>query len=304
MEKKLNFNIKEFIDSVDVKKNEEDGDCEYEVSGHAKFLYRKYPAYMGCDENKPIEKNGIELTADILTSIKAPINEILRRQKKNTLGRRVKGSEIKQVLLSGGIVTGSSDIERILGEIPEELLIHIKMFAYVYYWCGNMMPVISNWCPGRWGSDTWKAKINKIIECFDCQSVAEINKSKAKIESSKKRVGQKGFWLGWIKLVYESSEIEVFVNDNFLQDMVFKCDERTMTKGMLKDDSNLVRFSAIEKGEKEIADVQDWFDNATDLIIRRSYRIVYEIKEEFSLEDNKNIEMIKRHIQEDIGKVK
>ena len=175
--------VNEFINKVDIT-DSDNVTCEFEVRKKAMDFYKKYPFYEEDDwkiikfqnsvdkynklkNNKDIEaykeksksgykgahllvnkSKGIALTADILTSITVPYKKIT-----NVEPSLKGGKEIKDGILKGDL------------EIPHDLEPYFKAFAIVYYWCGNMMPVVKSFIPGSDGADNWLWKMNIIINC-------------------------------------------------------------------------------------------------------------------------------------------
>lgn len=175
--------VTDFINKVDIT-DSDNVNCEFEVRKKAMDFYKKYPYYEKDDweiikfqnsvdkynklkNNKEIEtykeksksgykgahllvnkSKGIALTADILTSITVPYKKIT-----NVEPSLKGGKEMKDGILKGDL------------EIPHDLKPYFKAFAIVYYWCGNMMPVVESFPPGSDGADNWLWKMNIIINC-------------------------------------------------------------------------------------------------------------------------------------------
>lgn len=153
-----------------VTKSEEEK-CEFEVTSKAMEYYRNYPCYDKNSKWKPIvfqnsinvyyssdeeerreyenksasgykgahllvnEESGIALTADILTSIYHPFTSLVFEY--NSLD----GEGLSNLFKNMDIENYSKNIVAIYP--------YMKAFAKVYYWCGNMMPVICNWRGGE-----------------------------------------------------------------------------------------------------------------------------------------------------------
>ncbi len=178
--------VNEFINKVDIK-DSDNINCEFEVRKKAMDFYKKYPFYeeddweiikfqnsvnqyntlMDAQKYNEIEaykeksksgykgahllvnkSKGIALTGDILTSITVPYKKIT-----NVEPSLKGGKEIKDWILEDDL------------EIPHDLEPYFKAFAIVYYWCGNMMPVVESFPPGSHGADNWLWKMNIIINC-------------------------------------------------------------------------------------------------------------------------------------------
>ena len=107
------------------------------------------------------EERELALTADILMSIQSPINKILKKYGScDKCYTREKGAVIKKEILEDhNRFTGISDLKPDLKPyLKPDLKPYLKAFAYVYYWCGNMMPTICNYK----GTDECIEKIKKI----------------------------------------------------------------------------------------------------------------------------------------------
>ncbi len=72
----------------------------------------------------------------------------------------------------------------------------LKAFAIVYYWCGNMMPVVESFIPGSYGADNWLWKMNIIINCH--------------------KGGPHQNWRNWIKENWEN--LNKFITDYYFED--------------------------------------------------------------------------------------
>lgn len=206
--------VTNFINKVDT--DSDNVNCEFEVCKKAMDFYKKYP-YYGKDyweiikfqnsvneynklkNNKEIEaykeksksgykgahllvnkSKGIALTADILTSIKLPCERIA------SVETSLKGGkEIKDGILKGDL------------EIPHNLKPYFKSFAIVYYWCGNMMPTVGNFRPGRYGGDNWLLKMDTIMDCL--------------------KAGPHQNWRDWIKENW-GEDLNKFITDYYFED--------------------------------------------------------------------------------------
>lgn len=284
----LNQWVENFIQDVDIKCPNDS--CEREVCKNAMDFYKKYPYYKG-DEWEVIKfqnslnayyqsnddereeykekkskygykgahllKGKITLTADILTSIKSPINKILKKY--GSCDKRYikeKGVVIKEEILSNhNRFTGISDLKS-----------YLKAFAYVYYWCGNMMPTICNY---KGNNDECINKIKKIKVAFgnnykkgeqytDFISRNQNNQNNQNLLSME-------VWSDWARDFWYEKEKSIndwwlkFVNDNYFEDYL--------------DDKNEIRSDIKLFYEYKDCDKKDWFLNNTKLIIQRSYRI-------------------------------
>ena len=301
--------------------------CECEVSNQAMNLYLTYPMYKGWKKIKPLKKTGcllespeeiqlakpeenqldkpkLTLSADVLTSIREPVKTILESKKidKNVIAslsaRNCKGWEIKETLLCKNNIINVKDI--FVKEIP--LLSSMQQFAYVYYWCGNMMPVISTWSPGSGVLDTWKIKIDFILEQLNTKSTqCSYTYLTEMFNGMRNRTGKKEIWEEWI-LFYKNEikkprdNVDKFIRDNYLQDMVEFKEEKNIYETI-----DMNPFPTKNEDDKDNAEWHEslikWFNLNTDLIIKRSYRIAFGITGEFDETDLKNIERIKEFVE-------
>ena len=292
----INQCAENFIQDVDITKCPNTS-CEYEVCKNAMNFYKNYPYYKG-DEwevikfqdtlnayywsndderekykwekstggykgahllvkkpKKDHKKREPALTADILTSIQSPINIILKKCGScDKCYTREKGAVIKKEILEDhNRFTGISDLKPYLKP-------YLKAFAYVYYWCGNMMPTICNYK----GTDEC---IAKIILIKDGPEQKQVKNYKDFISGQIKDMRQltMGIWSEWARDFWDEKEKSTsdwwlkFVNDNYFEDYL--------------DDNNKIRSDIKLFYEYKDSDEKEWFLNNTKLIIKRSYRI-------------------------------
>ena len=265
--------VNEFINKVDIT-DSDNVNCEFEVRKKAMDFYKKYPFYEEDDwkiikfqnsvdkynklkNNKDIEaykeksksgykgahllvnkSKGIALTADILTSITVPYKKIT-----NVEPSLKGGKEIKDGILKGDL------------EIPHDLEPYFKAFAIVYYWCGNMMPVVESFPPGSDGADNWLWKMNIIINCH--------------------KGGSHQNWRDWIKESW-GEDLNKFITDYYFEDCFDK--DSLIIKNIvpsLKKDY-VVSLSChylhlLQENEHKLA--KEFLINHVKVIIQRSYRI-------------------------------
>ena len=268
--------VNEFINKVDIT-DSDNVNCEFEVRKKAMDFYKKYPYYEKDDweiikfqssvnhyNNLKNFKNydeieaykekseseykgahllvnkskGIALTADILTSIRLPYERIAKVE---TCLRG--GKEIKDGILKDDI------------EIPHDLQPYFKAFAIVYYWCGNMMPVVESFIPGSDGADNWLWKMNIIINCH--------------------KGGSHQNWRDWIKESW-GEDLNKFITDYYFEDCFDK--DSLIIKNIvpsLKKDY-VVSLSChylhlLQENEHKLA--KEFLINHVKVIIQRSYRI-------------------------------
>lgn len=306
----------EFIKNVNIERGDKDDDCEYEVTKQAMELYLKYPCYKNwkpflygstlsnfiryarlnkheCRGDKGYvgayllknEEGDKALTADIITSIKSPINQILPEGAK--LSSSIINEKIRENILKEKESISFEDLSQKPESIIEgEIVPYIIAFAKVYYWCGNMMPIIANW-NGK--GDAWYNKIDHMIN-NDCENENEYDNY---MESGKKHPPIK-LYKSWITKYYKN-DIETFVNENFLTDFCKKQSEKIVVRS----------FTKLSEFKQDPDNVKKWFLNNTKLIIQRSYRIFYNFSGDWNdpveNEHNENLQEIMRYVFEEAG---
>lgn len=297
---KNEFDVGKFIKEVSVRKVDGEEKYEFEVTDMATNMYLKYPCYknweiMQGNDCKLLRQrdNYFELTADVLTSIQSPVETLLGKEKVSEKGINT-GSVLREAILANEI------------EIDHEIKPYIQLFAYTYYWIGNMMPVVCNFNGGAKGADTWKYKIDKILQYFDLDDDDEtLGQSEERINSfikNKKFDHSMAYtkrWPGWLRLCWGKDKKDEFLKQNFLLDMI----ENGKTKAIVNSYPQVVRLSAINGDELRKNNYQlakEWFLNNTKLIIQRSYYIDMEI-EVATEEDKKNIQCIFGYLFEKFG---
>ncbi|MFT4444496.1 hypothetical protein [Parvimonas sp. G1967] len=272
-------------------------------------IYKNYPLYVGWEVfqfeysifkyyNK--FKNGKSkgaylltndkeaLTADILTSIRRPFNHILKNKK---LDINIKDLDD---------LNSGSKISKYLQELDinnykeaAQLLSYLKAFAIVYYWCGNMMPIVCNW---NGNGDECVHKISVMLEAFDENKYysdflnGEING----------RVYPKKLYRSWISQKFKDNEKnnkvekvkKEFFCGNYLND--YFNDE-------WKIRDNICHFNYKKDFEEKVA--VNWLIINTKLIVQRSYRILFDFKENWdkSPTDEKNVVSLIEYIYKQAG---
>lgn len=291
--------VNEFINKVDIT-DSDNVNCEFEVRKKAMDFYKKYPYYEKDDweiikfqssvnhyNNLKNFKNydeieaykekseseykgahllvnkskGIALTADILTSIRLPYERIAKVE---TCLRG--GKEIKDGILKDDI------------EIPHDLQPYFKAFAIVYYWCGNMMPVVESFPPGSDGADNWLWKMNIIINCH--------------------KGGSHQNWRDWIKESW-GEDLNKFITDYYFEDCFDK--DSLIIKNIvpsLKKDY-VVSLSChylhlLQENEHKLA--KEFLINHVKVIIQRSYRIENEFHGDWKKEEEDEVKEIFKEI--------
>mgnify|MGYP000944665808 CR=1 FL=1 len=286
--------VNEFINKVDIT-DSDNVNCEFEVRKKAMDFYKKYPFYEKDDweiikfqnsvnhyNDLKKDKNydeieaykeksksgykgahllvnkskGIALTADILTSITVQYKRIAKVE---TCLRG--GKEIKDGILKDDI------------EIPHDLKPYFKAFAIVYYWCGNMMPVVKSFLPGRDGADNWLWKMKTIIDCHT--------------------PGANQNWRDWIKENW-GEDLNKFITDYYFEDCFDK--DSLIIKNIISY-SNGDNIYSLKKSnlhilqENEHKLAKEFLINHVKVIIQRSYRIENEFhgdwkkKEEYEVKE-------------------
>ena len=291
--------VNEFINKVDIT-DSDNVNCEFEVRKKAMDFYKKYPYYEKDDweiikfqssvnhyNNLKNFKNydeieaykekseseykgahllvnkskGIALTADILTSIRLPYERIAKVE---TCLRG--GKEIKAGILKDDI------------EIPHDLQPYFKAFAIVYYWCGNMMPVVESFPPGSDGADNWLWKMNIIINCH--------------------KGGSHQNWRDWIKESW-GEDLNKFITDYYFEDCFDK--DSLIIKNIvpsLKKDY-VVSLSChylhlLQENEHKLA--KEFLINHVKVIIQRSYRIENEFHGDWKTEEEDEVKEIIKEV--------
>ena len=287
--------VTDFINKVDIK-DSDNVNCEFEVRKKAMDFYKKYPFYEEDDweiikfqnsvdkynklkNDKEIEaykeksksgykgahllvnkSKGIALTADILTSIKLPCERIA------SVETSLKGGkEIKDGILKGNL------------EIPHDLKPYFKAFAIVYYWCGNMMPVVESFPPGSDGADNWLWKMKTIIECHT--------------------PGTHQNWRNWIKENW-GEDLNKFITDFYFED----CFGKDITiKNIVPSLKEYYVFSLsdryldrLQKNNNKLA--KEFLINHVKVIIQRSYRIENEFHGDWKKKEEDEVKGIFKEI--------
>ena len=207
------------------------------------------------------KSKGIELTADILTSIKLPCERIA------SVETSLKGGkEIKDGILKGNL------------EIPHDLKPYFKAFAIVYYWCGNMMPVVESFPPGSDGADNWLWKMKTIIECHT--------------------PGTHQNWRNWIKENW-GEDLNKFITDFYFEDCFGK-DSLTI-KNIVPSLKEYYVFSLsdryldrLQKNNNKLA--KEFLINHVKVIIQRSYRIENEFHGDWKKKEEDEVKGIFKEI--------
>ena len=288
--------VADFMNKVDIT-DSDNVNCEFEVRKKAMDFYKKYPFYEEDDweiikfqnsvdkynklkNDKEIEaykeksksgykgahllvnkSKGIALTADILTSIKLPCERIA------SVETSLKGGkEIKDGILKGNL------------EIPHDLKPYFKAFAIVYYWCGNMMPVVESFPPGSDGADNWLWKMKTIIECHT--------------------PGTHQNWRNWIKENW-GEDLNKFITDFYFEDCFGK-DSLTI-KNIVPSLKEYYVFSLsdryldrLQKNNNKLA--KEFLINHVKVIIQRSYRIENEFHGDWKKEEEEEVKEIFKEI--------
>lgn len=291
--------VTDFINKVDIK-DSDNVNCEFEVRKKAMDFYKKYPFYeeddweiikfqnsvnqyntlMDAQKYNEIEAykekseseykgahllvnklKGIALTADILTSITVPYKKIT-----NVEPSLKGGKEIKYGILKGDL------------EIPHDLEHYFKAFATVYYWCGNMMPTVGNFRPGRYGGDNWLLKMDTIIDCL--------------------KAGPHQKWRDWIKENW-GEDLNKFITDFYFEDCFDK--DSLIIKNIISSPNGGNIYSLkksnldiLQANEHKLA--KEFLINHVKVIIQRSYRIENEFHGDWKKKEEDEVKEIIKDI--------
>ena len=256
---KMNYEELNKIYGVSRKKGDT---CEYEVCKTAMDCYKDYPCYKDpswrlIENSNSVfayyqnsdrtekgykgayllvnETDNIALTGDILTSIYHPFISIILEE------RPLNGKGLSDLYKKMDI----SQYFRVMKDYSK----YMKAFAQVYYWCGNMMPVICNW-KGKNDEGIYK------IGILHSQSDNSIKDYIEQIEHGRingRNVKPAKFWPIWRS--YQWSDWKDFVDKYRLNDYV--------------DDSYIPRDISLFS----VDNLEDWMITNSKLIIQRSYRI-------------------------------
>ncbi len=291
--------VNEFINKVDIK-DSDNVNCEFEVRKKAMDFYKKYPFYeeddweiikfqnsvnqyntlMDVQKYNEIEaykeksksgykgahllvnkSKGIALTGDILTSITVPYKKIT-----NVEPSLKGGKEIKDWILKDDL------------EIPHDLEPYFKAFAIVYYWCGNMMPTVGNFRPGRYGGDNWLLKMDTIINCL--------------------KAGPHQNWRDWIKENW-GENLNKFITDFFFEDCF---DKDSLTIKNIISYPNGDNIYSLKKSNLDILQAnehklaKEFLINHAKVIIQRSYRIENEFHGDWKKEEEDEVKEVFKDI--------
>lgn len=291
--------VNEFINKVDIK-DSDNVNCEFEVRKKAMDFYKKYPYYekddweiikfqnsvnqyntlMDAQKYNEIEaykekseskykgahllvnkSKGIALTGDILTSITVPYKKITNVEPSLKGGKEIKGGILKDDL-----------------EIPHGLEPYFKAFTIVYYWCGNMMPTVGNFRPGRYGGDNWLLKMDTIIDCH--------------------KAGSHQNWRDWIKESW-GGDLNKFITDFYFEDCF---DKYSLTIKNIVSSPNGVNIYSLKKSNLDILQAnehklaKEFLINHVKVIIQRSYRIENEFHGDWKKEEEDEVKEIFKEI--------
>ena len=291
--------VTDFINKVNIT-DSDNVTCEFEVRKKAMDFYKKYPYYekddweiikfqnsvnqyntlMDAQKYNEIEaykekseskykgahllvnkSKGIALTADILTSITVPYKKITNVEPNLKGGKEIKGGILKDDL-----------------EIPHGLEPYFKAFAIVYYWCGNMMPTVGNFRPGRYGGDNWLLKMDTIIDCH--------------------KAGSHQNWRDWIKESW-GGDLNKFITDFYFEDCF---DKYSLTIKNIVSSPNGVNIYSLKKSNLDILQAnehklaKEFLINHVKVIIQRSYRIENEFHGDWKKEEEDEVKEIFKEI--------
>lgn len=291
--------VTDFINKVNIT-DSDNVNCEFEVRKKAMDFYKKYPYYekddweiikfqnsvnqyntlMDAQKYNEIEaykekseskykgahllvnkSKGIALTGDILTSITVPYKKITNVEPSLKGGKEIKGGILKDYL-----------------EIPHGLGPYFKAFALVYYWCGNMMPTVGNFRPGRYGGDNWLLKMDTIMDCH--------------------KAGSHQNWRDWIKESW-GGDLNKFITDFYFEDCF---DKYSLTIKNIVSSPNGVNIYSLKKSNLDILQAnehklaKEFLINHVKVIIQRSYRIENEFHGDWKKEEEDEVKEIFKEI--------
>ena len=291
--------VTDFINKVDIT-DSDNVNCEFEVRKKAMDFYKKYPYYekddweiikfqnsvnqyntlMDAQKYNEIEaykekseskykgahllvnkSKGIALTGDILTSITVPYKKITNVEPSLKGGKEIKDGILKDDL-----------------EIPHDLEPYFKAFAIVYYWCGNMMPVVESFPPGSHGADNWLWKMNIIINCH--------------------KGGSHQNWRDWIKESW-GEDLNKFITDYYFEDCFDKDSLiiKNIVPSLKKDyvvSLNCHYLHLLQENEHKLA--KEFLINHVKVIIQRSYRIENEFHGDWKKEEENEVKEIIKEV--------
>lgn len=300
------FYCENFLDNVKIERECGTDDCEFELTKKAMETYLEYPCYSnweiflyGSTLSKylcydRINKNGYRgdkgyggayllinrknkraLTADILTSIKSPINRLVK-EKYDT------GEKTWKAVLH---IDTDTDFKCNLKEEYKYIANYIKTFAYVYYWCGNMMPVICNWSGN---GDVWYNKLRHMLTKRNNVNVQDYEN----YMKGQENIGCIKLYSPWLYEYYKGN-LQQFVKDYYFMDFCNAKNSFSVRK--------FTRISEFCNSEKALL----WFLNNTKLIIQRSYRIQCQFFGEWNCPKEKehmeNVKSIMRYVFKQAG---
>lgn len=291
--------VTDFINKVNIT-DSDNVNCEFEVRKKAMDFYKKYPYYekddweiikfqnsvnqyntlMDAQKYNEIEaykekseskykgahllvnkSKGIALTGDILTSITVPYKKITNVEPSLKGDKEIKGGILKDYL-----------------EIPHGLEPYFKAFALVYYWCGNMMPTVGNFRPGRYGGDNWLLKMDTIMDCH--------------------KAGSHQNWRDWIKESW-GGDLNKFITDFYFEDCF---DKYSLTIKNIVSSPNGVNIYSLKKSNLDILQAnehklaKEFLINHVKVIIQRSYRIENEFHGDWKKEEEDEVKEIFKEI--------
>ena len=265
--------VKYFIRAVSIKQTEKES-CEYEVTQQAMDLYLKYPCYNMWRVGEPDSTGKCNLcnkewslTADVLTSIKSIWNGFSKNKWNGT------GSKLREKILE-------DENYRENFPIPN----HMKAFTFVYYWCGNMIPVSKSYSFAGHGGDNWAHKIETLT-----------NFLKIKSDGTCKE------WRNWVtKEWYKPNK---FINDNFLMDCYDGKSVKNNVTGYCIKSLKKENMEILCNNDNKLA--KELLLNHVKMIIQRSYRIYYQFSGDWNDPKEKihkeNLQEIMRYVFEEAG---
>lgn len=289
------FSVQEFIEKINIIKEHTYDTCEQEVTKMAMDLYLKYPCYK--DWIPFLHGNSI---GNYMRNPKQKHREGYRGNGKYIGAYLLKENKGDKVLTADILTSKSVPIKlckrRLTKEQLDECECYFNVFEIVYYWCGNMIPVICSFSPGRGDSsalDNWKVKLNLIYELTKKLSISENEDKHYKtfLNGEGKCHKQNQLWPGWIYYQW-NNDLDDFISKNYLQDYI----QNGFTKTILADIDDLDFMNIINNTSSDLNLIKIWFIINTKLIVQRSYRILFEVQENFNQEQTEFIKDVFRYI--------
>ena len=280
-----------FFNNVIVDRELPDDDCEYEVTKKAMESYVKYSCYKNWEYF--LYQNSI---ADYLrNNPQEHRNECgneCRKMKKYMGAYLLKNKDGSKILTADILTSKNVPLklcqENLSASQWEECKPYYKAFEMVNYWCGNMMPVICSFSPGsgKFSSlDNWKVKLNLLLSISEKNQIdeQEMKMYSDFMNGNGKCYKQKKLWPGWLSTHWKNN-IKNFISENFLCDYVQSDNEQNKQQTICFVEGVYDFDFAKILTANDLSVIKGWFLNNAKLIIQRSYRIIYDVNNDFNAE--------------------